>query len=102
MYGNYTCASHNCCVPDDMSCYQNRLNTFNTYPIAIKMNYNICSLAGLYYTGKSDILKCFACHITIKNMTFYDEPFSLHKNLNNSCIYINTMFHFNCNLYSKE
>ena len=53
----------------NMDYFQNRLNTFDTYPKQMLPDKYRLASAGLYYTGKSDTCQCFRCHVKLTTTT---------------------------------
>lgn len=44
--------------------------------------------AGFYYTGKDDIVKCFECHLEMREWTEHDNPIVDHQRWSGSCRFI--------------
>lgn len=49
----------------NMECFENRLNSFDTYPKQMLPDKYQLAQAGLYYTGKSDVCQCFSCNVKL-------------------------------------
>ena len=79
-----------------MSFFASRLKSFqngqwpiNTSTIANKLDPYSMVNAGLYYTGCSDIVKCFSCQNSFKEWEPNDDPFTEHRRLTiGTCAYI--------------
>ncbi|QOD40048.1 iap-6 [Matsumuraeses phaseoli granulovirus] len=65
-----------------------RLQSFQTWPIALEQNVNEMADAGLFYTGYGDQTKCFFCNSTLRNWHKTDSPWEAHARVNKKCQYL--------------
>ena len=79
----------------DLTFYENRLKTFDTWPIQIRPNKFQLSSAGFYYTGRSDIVECFSCAIRLHQWKKEDDPLKEHKSLSPQCLFLKMIGHIN-------
>lgn len=62
-----------------------RLNTFSNWPRRKIIEPGLLASAGFYYTGKSDIVVCFACGVKLCNWEQGDDPYIQHARWNPNC-----------------
>lgn len=62
----------------DKSTFDSRLDTFKDWPVSIAQKPNDLAEAGFFYMGRGDIIKCFNCDITVKNLHPTDDVNQLH------------------------
>jgi len=64
-----------------------RLKTFSLlgWPIGSTINPVDAAEAGFFYTGQSDILKCFECGVSIHNWEAKDNPVHEHIKFSRYC-----------------
>ena len=66
---------------------EKRIESFRTWPPALKQQGLQFSLAGFYYTKFSDIVRCFLCSLTLDSWMPEDSPILRHIERAPSCIY---------------
>ncbi|NXS92879.1 XIAP ligase, partial [Jacana jacana] len=82
------------CATLDTDCDQEwaqehyRLGTFVEFPLDCPVSASALARAGFVYTGESDKVKCFSCHITIEGWALGDSALQRHKNLSPNCKFI--------------
>ncbi|CAL1688568.1 unnamed protein product [Lasius platythorax] len=64
-----------------------RLKSFKNWPCAW-MKPEKLAAAGFYYTGRSDIVKCFACQIEIHTWQPDDDPMLDHRRWSERCRFV--------------
>ena len=82
------------CSPD-LKFYEDRLNTFDTWPLQIVPNKYQLASAGFTYTGKSDIVECFSCELRLDRWKKEDDPVKEHTKLSPNCYFIKMIGHSN-------
>lgn len=66
-----------------------RLKTFDTWPKQMtRPSKEQLALAGFVYTGKGDLVYCFACGKQIKDWLIDDIPFAEHYRWSRDCEYL--------------
>ncbi|NXJ61620.1 XIAP ligase, partial [Rostratula benghalensis] len=65
-----------------------RLATFVEFPLDCPVSASALARAGFVYTGESDKVKCFSCHVIIEGWTLGDSAVEKHKNLSPNCRFI--------------
>ncbi|XP_037048440.1 uncharacterized protein LOC119082886 [Bradysia coprophila] len=68
--------------------YDNRLRSYDMGPQKLRPLAYKLAIAGLYYTGRTDIVQCFECHIRHMDWNSNDDPIQTHKQANPTCQYI--------------
>lgn len=68
--------------------YEYRLETFQNWPRQITPDKFSLAKAGLYYTGESDIVKCFACGVRLHQWLTSDTALAEHEKWSRGCIYL--------------
>ena len=68
--------------------YENRLETFQNWPMQISPDKFSLAKAGLYYTGQSDIVKCFACGVRLHQWLTNDTALAEYQKWSRGCIYL--------------
>ncbi|KAK3585132.1 hypothetical protein CHS0354_034262 [Potamilus streckersoni] len=68
-----------------------RLSTFAKFP-----NYNEISIqdlakAGFYYTGLSDVVRCYWCDLGLKNWDYGDDPTKEHAKYKQDCVHLRSV-----------
>lgn len=72
--------------PDFTDC-EKRLASFKTWPKYLRPCPQALANSGFVYTGKSDLVYCFACGITIKDWEPSDNPWTEHFRHSVLCFY---------------
>ncbi|AER41437.1 Iap-3 [Epinotia aporema granulovirus] len=67
---------------------QVRLLTFKDWPKSIKQKPKQLAEAGLYYTGRGDMTKCFYCDGGLKDWEENDIPWEQHARWFDKCAYV--------------
>ena len=73
---------------EHMEYYENRLKTFDTYPKQMLTDKVQLARARLYYTGKSDVCRCFLCHVKLNAWERDDDAIKEHYKWSPQCEYI--------------
>ena len=61
--------------------YEDRLATFQNWPRQKSLDKFSLAKAGLYYTGESDIVKCFACRVRLHQWLINESALEEHEKL---------------------
>lgn len=69
-----------------MKIYENRLKTYNKWPLKF-ITADKLAKAGFYYTGIKDKVKCLYCSIYLEYWGKNDDPYIKHKLLSPHCQY---------------
>ena len=85
-----------CKYEEDMECsnekykfYNNRIDSFKTWPSSDKINPKLLADAGLYYSGFNDQYICVWCGVKINKWQHNDIPFNEHKKFQiKKCVYL--------------
>ena len=68
-----------CCVVElDNSLLENRLKSFESWPIAHPISKESLALAGFFYTGEGDKVQCHSCKVILKRFETTDIPWLEH------------------------
>lgn len=70
---------------------KSRLETFKTYPKQVGIPPEQLAVAGLYFTGTGDLVRCFACDGGLKDWSPGDDPTKEHATYFPKCGYINQL-----------
>ncbi|XP_058123219.1 death-associated inhibitor of apoptosis 1-like [Anopheles coustani] len=70
---------------------EQRLKTFNDWPIALPQKPEQLVEAGFFYTGKSDQVACFSCGGQLKGWVPGDDPWEEHAKYYEDCHYLRLM-----------
>lgn len=73
--------------------FTERLATYSCWPSQIPQHREDMALAGLYYTGCGDRVRCAFCEVEIAGWTKDVEPFSRHKHDNPRCSFMEEIRH---------
>lgn len=65
-----------------------RLDSFNSWPLALKQRPTDFVESGLFYTGNGDRVVCFSCGLGLKNWDPDDIPIIEHAKYTLSCQYL--------------
>ncbi|XP_077976844.1 baculoviral IAP repeat-containing protein 7-like [Glandiceps talaboti] len=65
-----------------------RLATFKTWPHTVPVNPISLARAGLFYTGKEDVVECFSCHGQIKEWDYGDTGMGEHRRIFPDCAFV--------------
>lgn len=76
-----------------------RMKTFEDWPIAIEQKARDLSLAGFFYIGRSDVVRCFSCGIPIQSWEELECVWERHALSSPNCVYLTLMKGI---LYTKE
>ncbi|KAH3729018.1 hypothetical protein DPMN_054981 [Dreissena polymorpha] len=68
-----------------------RHQSYLNWPHAIPTKTE-CVIAGFFYTGESDLIRCFQCGIGLKDFSHEDDPMAEHIRNAESCLYLDAMF----------
>lgn len=68
--------------------YDDRLFTFLTWPQQITPSKEDLTFAGFYYTGQSDLVKCFMCGVELCQFNCTDTAMEEHRKWSRDCIYL--------------
>lgn len=66
---------------------ENRVHSFAGWSVTF-LDLRTLAAAGFYYTGKSDIVKCFECGIEISQWMEGDKPMTEHQRFSAFCRFI--------------
>lgn len=82
-------------IRDDNMLHQfaERLTTYSCWPSQIPQHREDMALAGFYYTGCGDRVRCAFCSLELTGWTKDVEPFSRHKDENPRCSFIEEIRH---------
>lgn len=83
-------------IPDNVGMirYQDRLKTFQYWPIQMRQIPTDLAKSGFYYTGQGDKVTCFHCGITVLNWEFSDIVNIEHKKHSIHCKFVNMVYDF--------
>lgn len=81
--------------------YEDRLSTFQNWPRQFSSNKFPLAKAGLYYTGESDIVKCFACGVRLHQWLTNDTALAEHKKWSRDCIFLKMIGYGECENYDQ-
>ncbi len=68
--------------------YNDRLETFKTWPCSDRMKPSQLAKAGFRYTGQGDRCICEWCETVLHSWDYFDEPISEHRRHNPKCEYL--------------
>jgi len=87
----------------DLSEATSRLKTFTIFNWPFKTQTSLLDFAeaGLYYTGESDIVKCFLCNVSMGGWEPGDSPSGEHKRINPTCRLVLGMRTFNTPIFAS-
>ncbi|XP_052243432.1 baculoviral IAP repeat-containing protein 3-like [Dreissena polymorpha] len=71
----------------ESSRHQSYFNWFHVIPTEKE-----CVIAGFFYTGEFDLIRCFQCGIGLKDFSPADDPMAEHIRNSESCLYLEAMF----------
>lgn len=79
-----------CCElqSENYKIYDNRINSFKTWPISEKIDPSMIAKAGLYYSGYNDLCICPWCGVKLKKWEYFDNPHKEHKKFAKKCAYL--------------
>ncbi|XP_024139825.1 E3 ubiquitin-protein ligase XIAP isoform X1 [Oryzias melastigma] len=72
----------------DYSQIKNRLKSFCNSSWSQKVSPERLALAGFFFTGDSDRVRCFSCQETVENWSQEDAPVDRHKEVSPSCMFL--------------
>lgn len=72
---------------DKFYTYQNRLDTFQNWPVDSVKKTHLAD-AGFYYLGFKDQVKCFSCELSLANWSNLDNPWIEHCRYQKNCEYL--------------
>ncbi|XP_014488501.1 PREDICTED: death-associated inhibitor of apoptosis 1-like isoform X2 [Dinoponera quadriceps] len=64
-----------------------RLDSFAEWPLTY-LDRETLAAAGFYYTGKTDAVKCFECHLTLCKWSKSDNPWVDHQRFSERCRFL--------------
>ncbi|OWF45933.1 E3 ubiquitin-protein ligase XIAP [Mizuhopecten yessoensis] len=65
-----------------------RVATYANFPTRTPVSTLRLARAGFFYTGSSDLVECFHCHVQHGNWETNDIPFEIHERISPSCDFI--------------
>jgi len=68
--------------------YERRLNSFDNWPISLKIRPVELSEAGFFYSGKGDQTICFYCGLGLKDWEDHDDVWREHARLSTKCNFV--------------
>ncbi|XP_063137340.1 NLR family, apoptosis inhibitory protein 6 isoform X2 [Rattus norvegicus] len=68
-----------------------RMDTFKDWPHESPMAVEALVKAGLFYTGKKDIVQCFSCGGCMENWKEGDDPIEDHTKFFPNCVFLQTL-----------
>lgn len=68
--------------------YEDRLSSFLTWPRQISPTKADLTSAGLYYTGQSDLVKCFMCNVELCQWNCTDTAMKEHRKWSPQCVFL--------------
>ena len=74
---------------DNYATTQSRIESFKTWPIALKQNGESMAIAGFFYTNQSDVVICYLCGVIIRNWQENDDPITEHMKFKRNCRFVN-------------
>ncbi|XP_052243668.1 baculoviral IAP repeat-containing protein 7-B-like isoform X2 [Dreissena polymorpha] len=82
------------CLPSNIKCRYpsyntqgSRIETYKTWP-HIKPTSADCTMAGFFYKGPGDLVRCFCCGIGFKDFSEVDIPLHEHIKYSPKCAYL--------------
>lgn len=72
----------------NMTYYRDRVLSFKNWPLQICQNKHVMASAGLYYTDKGDLVKCFSCGLCLGQWLKSDEVWNEHRKWSPNCPFI--------------
>lgn len=72
----------------DYCFYKDRLSTFTCWPVQISPIKFDLAENGLYYTGESDVVKCFSCGVRLYNWMATDDARTEHLKYSPTCFFL--------------
>lgn len=79
-----TCVNGNTLAPPKhpaYTLYQTRLETFESWPIAMPIDQYRLAAAGFFYGDRNDTVTCFHCAATYSGWRSHDDPWTVHARL---------------------
>ena len=73
---------------DNYATTQSRIESFKTWPIALKQNGESMAIAGFFYTNQSDVVICYLCGVIIRNWQENDDPITEHMKFKRNCRFV--------------
>lgn len=73
----------------DMRYEEKRLRSFQGFPSSCPVQPAELAQAGFYFTGKSDAVQCFSCHIALRGWEKGDTAEGEHRRHNPFCSFLN-------------
>jgi hypothetical protein len=68
--------------------YENRLSSFNDWPLSLKIRPIELSEAGFFYLGKGDSTLCFHCGLGLKDWKDNDDVWEEHARFSTKCKFV--------------
>jgi hypothetical protein len=65
-----------------------RINSFKNWPTTCEIHPSKFAFYGLFFTGTSDLVRCFQCGIGLKDWTKGDDPLKEHLKHSKDCPFI--------------
>ena len=69
----------------EMAILNNRIASFQTWPVDNQISALLLANCGLHYTGRQDLVKCHVCNVVINNWKQDDLPSQRHKRESPNC-----------------
>ncbi|XP_005095561.2 baculoviral IAP repeat-containing protein 2 [Aplysia californica] len=79
--------SDDCMHPEYSEVYE-RLRTYERWPLSTTVSPERLADAGLFYSGHTDVVKCFHCGKTLRKWEPGDDPFHEHARLYPECPFV--------------
>lgn len=80
----------NIVFPPTCNTYQQRLETFRTFPKK-QPSAEKFAKAGFYYLGISDVVRCIVCNVEGHNWLVEDDPMEHHRTWNPNCPFVKSV-----------
>ncbi|XP_017784576.1 PREDICTED: baculoviral IAP repeat-containing protein 7-B-like [Nicrophorus vespilloides] len=71
-----------------MNIEENRLSTFNDWPMEAVVNSARIAKAGFYFTKHENVVECFSCHLKIGEWSYGDQVMAKHRTLSPTCPFV--------------
>ncbi|CAG2202983.1 BIRC2_3 [Mytilus edulis] len=68
--------------------FQDRMESYKKWPITAKQPPKILAESGCFYTGKTDIVRCFCCNLGLAEWAETDNPWTEHARHNPKCWFL--------------
>ncbi|XP_063405407.1 uncharacterized protein LOC134688543 isoform X2 [Mytilus trossulus] len=68
--------------------FQDRMESYYEWPITAKQPPKVLAESGCFYTGKTDIVRCFSCNLGLAEWAETDDPWIEHARHNPKCWFL--------------